>query len=727
MVVFGILAISNIVFTLLASQANDRLEYAITQRLSLNMATQDLLNASEDLTRWARAYAVTGNPQELQNFQNEIQTIKRKEGAVAVFERYNAPQNEMNLIQRAISYSEALVTLEDQAFIAVAQGNSDLAISIMFGEAYEAGRLPFVQTLNELSHIVDVRTLEYRDSAYATANLFEYFSIGVAVVFAIVSIVGVFVILHKIAPIRELMKLVEDVSEGNFNVNTKQILPQDEIGVITKDVYNLVDVIKNMINDISKFTHKAVAEGDLEARIETWKYTGGYKEMLDELNKFADSNSADLFVLLGVLDNINQGDFDVNVAKLPGKKVIINEKADALIKNLNGVTAEIGAMIDAATVKGDLHFNIDETKYAGGWSEIMIGLNHIAESVDRPIVEIRNAMTALDNGKFDVLVTGDYAGDFSDIKISVNSTITGLYGYIHEIDDCLSAVASGDLTRYISSDMEFTGDFERIKHSIDHIVRTLHKTISEISMASSQVLSGAKQISNSAANLANGAQEQASSVEELNTAIELINMQTRQNADKASEANMLSSKSTTNANAGSEAMKQMLTAMSQIKESSGDIFKIIQVIQDIAFQTNLLSLNAAVEAARAGDHGKGFGVVAEEVRNLAGRSQTAAIETTTLIQDSINRVESGSNIAESTAGSLDTIVQNANEVLEIINSIHDASREQSEAIGQISLGLSQISQVVQSNSAVSEEAAAASEELYSQAEMLQQLVSGFKL
>jgi len=727
MVVFGVLAVSNIAFTLLASQANDRLEYAITQRLALNMAARDLLNVSDDLTRWARAYAVTGNPQELQNFMNELDVVQRKEAAEAVFVQYNAPQNEMDLIQQATYHSNALVELEEQAFLAVSQGNSGLAIAIMFGEAYEAGRVPILQTLDELSRAVDVRTLEYRDSAFTTASLFEIFSIAVAVIFAIVSILGVFVILHKLAPIRDLMKLVENVSDGNFNVNTKQNFAMDEIGVITKDVYNLVDVIKNMIADIRQFTHKAVVDGDLDARIETWKYMGGYKEMLEELNKFADSNSADLHVLLGVLDNINQGDFNVNVARLPGKKIIINEKADALMKNLNGVTVEIGAMIDAATVKGDLHFHIDNSKYTGGWSEIMIGLNHIAESVDRPIVEIRNAMTALDNGIFDVKVTGNYAGDFLEIKKSVNSTITGLYQYIHEIDDCLSAVAGGNLTRRMNPEMDFTGDFERIRQSIDLIVNTLHKTISEISTASSQVLAGSKQISTSATNLAIGAQEQASSVEELNTAIEMINLQTQQNVAHAFEANKLSNKSTANANAGSEAMKQMLTAMSHIKESSSDIHKIIQVIQDIAFQTNLLSLNAAVEAARAGEHGKGFSVVAEEVRSLAGRSQTAAVETTGLIQASIDRVEIGAQIAESTSGSLDTIVQNANEVLEIINSIHDASKEQSDAIGQVSNGLSNISQVVQDNSAVSEEAAAASEELYSQAEMLQELVAGFKL
>jgi len=434
--------------------------------------------------------------------------------------------------------------------------------------------------------------------------------------------------------------------------------------------------------------------------------------------------------LMIALEDVADGNLVVNVTNSDVSKDEIGTLTRdvlTLVDVIRGTSREVAEMVEAAAYKGDLQFHIDEKNYHGEWRKIMMGLNHIAEAVDRPVVEIRDTMIALDKGSFDTFITGDYNGDFLGIKNAVNSTIRDMAKYIHEIDDCLRAIANGNLTRKVSDDIDFMGDYSTIKESINHIVATLHKTMSEISMASEQVMSGAKQISMSAVDLANGAQEQASSVQELNASIDMVNEQTWRNVEHTTQANDLSVKSSESASEGNDAMKQMLVAMSEIEESSRNISKVIKVIQDITFQTNLLALNAAVEAARAGDHGRGFSVVAEEVRSLASRSQAAAAETTDFINDSNNRVEVGSSIADSTSKSLDVIVTNAEEVLNIINSISNASKEQAEAIEQISIGLSQISQVVQTNSALSEETAATAEELDSQVEMLMNLVSYFKL
>lgn len=536
----------------------------------------------------------------------------------------------------------------------------------------------------------------------------------------------VFIISEMVSkPLKEAVAVLDSVSHGNFNVNFKQNLSTDETGVITQYAYNVVTVVRGIVDDIDNFANEVAVKGDIDCRIDPSKYPGGYGEMVTSLNESTDGLIEDIKLLIDVLGKFGEGDFNLKIKKLPGKKAIINEAVNNLVARMDAVDKEVNAMVDAAAIRGDLLFKIDTEKYAGSWRELMKQLNSIAAAVNIPIVEIRDVLNDLAKGEFNRKVTGDYSGDFLQIKNAANEMISILSGYIKEITESLSAISKGDLTRNIRH--EYVGSFMAIKDSINDISLSLNKTMLEISSASDQVLVGAKQISSSSMDLANGASTQASSIEELNASVDLINQQTQKNAASASQANDLSRISTNNASKGNEAMAQTLDAMAQIKESSNNISKIINTIQDIAFQTNLLALNAAVEAARAGEHGKGFAVVAEEVRSLAARSQTAASETTELISGSVSAVDSGSDIAQTTAKLLDTIVENANKVLEIITTISDASQEQAEAIEQVGIGLSQVSQIVQSNSAVSQETAAASQELNSQAEILQQLVQFFKL
>jgi len=529
-------------------------------------------------------------------------------------------------------------------------------------------------------------------------------------------------------PIQQMVLFASDVADGNINVNmNRSNLPNDEIGVLTQNVCSLVDVIRSIVDDLTKVYSEYIELGNVNYTIDNTKYKNAFKDVVELVNNLLTQNTADIMSLSAALNQVNNGDFSVRLDEevWTGDWAILPQSINRFTDNLKSVSTEIGGMIEAAAVKGDLAYSIDASKFNGDWNKIMNGLNDICKAVDAPVVEIRDALSVLNKGFFNTQINGDYTGDFLSIKNDFNIFIKETAEYMLEINQCLNAMAGGDLTRNIT--MDFIGEYAATKQSVNHIASALHKTMSDISAASEQVLVGAKQISISATDLASGAQEQASSVDELNTTISMISQQTMQNANDASEASSLSKKSTVNAQEGSDAMEQMVSAMAKIKESSNDISKIIKVIQDISFQTNLLALNAAVEAARAGDHGRGFSVVAEEVRSLAARSQQSAEETTMLIEDSVNRVDTGSGMAESTSQSLDTIVKNAVEVLEIINNISAASKEQAEAIGQVRDGLEQISNVVQSNSAVSEETAAASEELNSQAELLRQLVSYFRL
>ena len=542
-------------------------------------------------------------------------------------------------------------------------------------------------------------------------------------------------------PLSKVVKVLRDVSNGRLNANIdRQNISKDEIGELTGDVANLVDVIKSMVDDLSKAHDEYISLGNARYTIENPIYKNAFADAIGLVNKLLSQTASDIISMVDVLKQIGDGDFSMhmNVNDWPGEWVVLPQAVGNLTDNLKAIRSEMGAMIDATANKGDLSFQINADMYKGDWHNLMAGLNSIAKAVDAPLKVIKVSLDVMKSGIFEVkeldkqLIargldtdTSNYKGDFNYIAVAVEDTITAISSYINELEDMLAKMANGDLSNKISR--EYVGSFDLIKQSVNNISISLNKTMSEIFVASDQVLSGARQISNSAAELANGAQEQASAVEELNATIDIIGQQTHKNADNSSEAHSLSDKSVTSASEGNESMKHMLVAMSQIKESSKSISAIVKTIQDIAFQTNLLALNASVEAARAGEHGRGFAVVAEEVRNLAGRSQVAATETTSLIDDSISRVEIGSNIAESTSQSLDAIVKNASAVLGSVNNIAAASKEQLDAIAQVGEGLMQISMVVQSNSAVSQETAAASQELNSQAEVLKQLVAYFKL
>jgi methyl-accepting chemotaxis protein len=287
----------------------------------------------------------------------------------------------------------------------------------------------------------------------------------------------------------------------------------------------------------------------------------------------------------------------------------------------------------------------------------------------------------------------------------------------------MESLSSGDLT--VSIDARSDADVTNI--AIKHMLDNLNSIFSEIRSAADQVGSGSQQIADGAQGLASGATQQAASVQELSGSVTTVLESLKNSAAQARSAAELTGGIQAKASTGSEQMRLMVDAVHEISKASQKISEVVKAIDNIAFQTNILALNAAVEAARAGSAGKGFSVVAEEVRNLAGKSADAAKESAELIGNSMERAKEGVRIAEASSAAFQDIAAGIADSSRVSVEIAEHTDQQFAAVEEINTGLEQVSAVVQTNSATAEESAAASQELSGQSSLLRELVGKFKL
>jgi methyl-accepting chemotaxis protein len=293
---------------------------------------------------------------------------------------------------------------------------------------------------------------------------------------------------------------------------------------------------------------------------------------------------------------------------------------------------------------------------------------------------------------------------------------------VQQTQDTVKHAIDGDLTHRIPMTGK-TGDLEALCRGVNSLLESTTELVKRVESAAGEVHQGAEEISKGNLNLSQRTEEQASSLEETASSMEEMTSTVKQTADNAGQANQLAMAARQQAEKGGAVVGNAVSAMSGINAASKKIADIIGVIDEIAFQTNLLALNAAVEAARAGEQGRGFAVVATEVRNLAGRSATAAKEIKALIVDSVAKVEEGSKLVDESGRTLEEIVNSVKKVTDIVAEIAAASREQSSGIEQVNKAVMQMDQTTQQNAALVEEAAAASQAIVEQAQALGAMIA----
>lgn len=359
---------------------------------------------------------------------------------------------------------------------------------------------------------------------------------------------------------------------------------------------------------------------------------------------------------------------------------------------------------------------------AGILTAILVGY-FISQAIAKPLSRMVATAKELAEGHLNQKVDYEARDEAGILAEAFRTMITGFSASVGETSEVLGRLANRDLTARMSGNAK--GDFKKIEQSLNAAAENLEQALQEVRSSSDQVSATAQQLSSASEEISSGAQEQASSLEETSTSLEEITATVKQNADNARQANQLAATARDAAEKGGSVMNSAVRAMSEINTASGRIAEIITTIDEIAFQTNLLALNAAVEAARAGEQGRGFAVVASEVRSLAQRSASAAKEIKGLIQDSLRKVENGSDLVNQSGQTLNEIVSSVKRVTDIVAEISAASQEQATGVEQVAKAMSQMDQVTQANSAQTEEMSSTAEELSATAESLQDLIARF--
>lgn len=426
-----------------------------------------------------------------------------------------------------------------------------------------------------------------------------------------------------------------------------------------------------------------------------------------------------------------EGDQRNNLSIIEGEKNYSTGK--------NGISVTIPLTVNGKT-RWTLHLTVDSMEFHYPIIEgtgkltflvVLFGaillflVNRIIVRSLAPIQRIADGAARLEKGDLSIHIDIQSNDELGQLSQAFNHISATMSNYVEDISGQLSKMADNHMD--IAITQKYIGDFIPIQVSIEKIAESLNDTLHQIVLSADEVSASSDNVSSGAQILSDGASEQAAAIDQLAASIESLSKDVSENAKDAQMANENVTEVGRNIRESNAEMERLIQAMSEISHSSGEIQKIVKTIQDIASRTNLLSLNASIEASRAGAAGKGFAVVADEIRNLAAKSAEAVSQTAALIKDSQEAVENGMGIADKTARSLLSVVEGSEEIVRSMDKISSASQNQNHVLEQLAENVELISNVVQSNSSFAQNSASTSAELSEQSKRLHELVNRFHL